>query len=283
MRTRSLRNLAIVTALVGLSNLCVYSVARTRGAPAPRVETPEAETIELAEGVSPSTSQVDVRPEVYGTITRVFVTPGQFVPRGAALLGVDDSSAKATNNWLGAQLGAACAPLDVNRVRSADNELRATCARVESTAASLRQANELLSERQARFSRHPEPINQYALESAIAAADVARSELTASVRRFTHATHAEERPGAKVRLRRVEELMNAYVSSTATLGKYTIEAPVDGVVVSIGVAFGDLASPEGVYDTYTQQYAPVAVVGASSSQGVGADGGVSLAWASPQM
>ena len=61
--------------------------------------------------------------------------------------------------------------------------------------------------------------------------------------------------------RQVEALAKAAASSAALLSKYTVRAPADGVVLSIQTALGSYVSPQGVYDTYTQVFGPVAVMG----------------------
>ena len=51
-------------------------------------------------------------------------------------------------------------------------------------------------------------------------------------------------------------LGKAYASSSALLGKYTLRAPRDGIVLSINTIVGNYASPQGSYDTYTQGLIP---------------------------
>ncbi|MBE7525951.1 HlyD family secretion protein [candidate division WWE3 bacterium] len=56
-------------------------------------------------------------------------------------------------------------------------------------------------------------------------------------------------------------MTNTYRAGSALLEKYTIKAPVDGVVLSVKAALGSYISPQGVYDTYTQGLNPVIVMG----------------------
>jgi HlyD family secretion protein len=58
-------------------------------------------------------------------------------------------------------------------------------------------------------------------------------------------------------------LTQAFMSSSALLGKYTIKAPADGVVLSINCATGSYISSQGTYDTYTQGFDPILVMGRS--------------------
>jgi HlyD family secretion protein len=57
-----------------------------------------------------------------------------------------------------------------------------------------------------------------------------------------------------------EALSKTYASGAALLAKYTLRAPVDGVVLAINAAVGSFASPQGIYNTYTQGSDPVMVM-----------------------
>ncbi len=62
-----------------------------------------------------------------------------------------------------------------------------------------------------------------------------------------------------------ESLSKAYEASNALLEKYTLKAPVDGVVLSINAAPGSYVSAQGTYDTYTGGYNPIIVMGGTQS------------------
>ena len=66
--------------------------------------------------------------------------------------------------------------------------------------------------------------------------------------------------------RQHEALAKAAAASIALLQKYTIHAPVDGVVLSIETAVGSYASPQGSYGTYTEGFGPVITMGAAQDQ-----------------
>ena len=61
--------------------------------------------------------------------------------------------------------------------------------------------------------------------------------------------------------RQHEALLRAFAASNALLAKYTVRAATDGVVLSIRTAVGSYVSPQGAYDTYTQGFGPVMVMG----------------------
>ena len=53
----------------------------------------------------------------------------------------------------------------------------------------------------------------------------------------------------------------AYASAEHLLDKYTLKAPIDGVVLSIHTSVGSFVSSQGVYDTYTAGMNPVISMG----------------------
>ena len=61
--------------------------------------------------------------------------------------------------------------------------------------------------------------------------------------------------------RQMTALEQAHAASSALLGKYTLRAPRDGVVLSINTIVGNYASPQGGYDAYTQGVDPVIIFG----------------------
>ncbi len=61
-------------------------------------------------------------------------------------------------------------------------------------------------------------------------------------------------------------LENSYLSSSSLLGKYTLRAPADGVVLSIATIVGAYVSPQGAYDSYTQGMDPVIVLGSPQNE-----------------
>ena len=60
-----------------------------------------------------------------------------------------------------------------------------------------------------------------------------------------------------------EALTKTYESGKALLAKYTIRAPVDGVILAVNAAAGSFISTQGAYGTYTQGFGPVIVMAQS--------------------
>ena len=61
----------------------------------------------------------------------------------------------------------------------------------------------------------------------------------------------------------VDQAAAAVKSANALLLKYTLKAPIDGVVLALNAAVGSYVSSSGPYDTYTELFEPLVVMGAS--------------------
>ena len=59
-----------------------------------------------------------------------------------------------------------------------------------------------------------------------------------------------------------EALQQAYKAANALLQKYSVKAPVKGVVLAVNAAVGSYVSSQGAYDTYTELFDPLVVMGA---------------------
>jgi HlyD family secretion protein len=57
-------------------------------------------------------------------------------------------------------------------------------------------------------------------------------------------------------------LKQAYLAANALLCKYSVKAMVDGVVLAVNATTGSYVSAQGAYDTYTEGFDPLVVMGA---------------------
>ena len=60
----------------------------------------------------------------------------------------------------------------------------------------------------------------------------------------------------------VNQAAAARKAANALLQKYSLKAPVDGVVLAVNAAVGSYVSSQGAYDPYPQQFDPLVVMGA---------------------
>ena len=59
----------------------------------------------------------------------------------------------------------------------------------------------------------------------------------------------------------VNQAAAALKAANALLQNYSVKAPVDGVVLAVNAAVGDYVSSQGAYDTYTELFDPLVVMG----------------------
>jgi HlyD family secretion protein len=215
----------------------------------------------MVESAQPSGENINVYPEVSGTVKQIPVAEGQEVKKGTELLLLDDSIQRATVEQLQSQAQAALTLLDELKAQPRKETLDVNEAQVVSAQASLKTAQDELDKQQAAYDLDPKSISKDALDSAINAVITAKANLEVA-RRQRDLTKA----GAWVydinnQERTYNALYKSYLSASALLSKYTLRAPRDGVVLAINPTVGSYVSAQGAYDTYTQGMDPVLVLG----------------------
>jgi HlyD family secretion protein len=174
---------------------------------------------------------------------------------------MDDSVQRATAEQQKSQAEAAMAILEELRAQPRKENLEVAKAQVEFASASLKSAQDQLDKQRKSYELDPKSVSKDALDNAENAVKVAKANLDV-VRKQYELTKA----GAWVYDIRNQEnqylaLSKAYAASSALLAKYVIKAPVDGVLLSINAAVGSFISTQGAYDSYTQGFNPVVVMG----------------------
>ena len=71
--------------------------------------------------------------------------------------------------------------------------------------------------------------------------------------------------GVKVAKANADVAQKQYELAQALLYKYTVKAPIDGSILAINAAVGSYISAQGTYDSYTQGFDPIIVMGSSQS------------------
>lgn len=206
---------------------------------------------------------INIYPEVAGTIVRILVTEGQEVRQGTALAQIDDSVQRATVEQQKAQAEAAQALLAELRAQPRKETLDVARAQVDMATATLRSAHDQLDKQQRSYDLAPESISKDALDNAINAEKVAKANREVVTRQYELTKAGAWVFDVQNQQKQADALGKAYAASSALLAKYTITAPTDGVVMSIGATVGSYASPQGAYDTYTAGMEPLVVMGTS--------------------
>lgn len=219
----------------------------------------------LVESVQASGENINIYPEVAGTVKEILVAEGQEVRKGMSLLQIDSSIQSATTEQQKSAAEAAHAILEELKAQPRKENLDVTEAQVIAAQAALKTAQDELTKQQAAYEIDPKSISKDALDSAINAAAVAEANLEVA-RKQRDLTKA----GAWVfdvrnQERQYNALEKSYLASSALLSKYTLTAPTDGIVLTISTIVGNYVSPQGAYDTYTQGMNPVLVLGTPQS------------------
>lgn len=220
----------------------------------------------LVESAQPSGENINVYPEVSGTVEKIPVREGQAVKKGTVLLVIDDSIQRATTLQLQSQAQAAFTLLAELKAQPRQETLDVNEAQVVAAAAALKTAQDALDKQQAAYDANPKSISKDALDSAVNALATAKANLEVA-RKQRDLTKA----GAWIydinnQERTYNALYKSYLSASALLGKYTLRAPEDGKVLAINPTVGSYISAQGAYDSYTQGMTPVMVLGSPSQR-----------------
>jgi HlyD family secretion protein len=269
MRNKIIFLLVVLGVLLAIGSAYVYAVP---GKPLPPVFNPAPDPYAqgiYANGIIESSQangeNINIYPEVGGSIVRILVTEGASVTKGTPLVQLDDSIQRATVEQQKSQAEAAQALLSELRAQPRKENLEVARAQVEMAQASLKTARDTLDKQQSSFKLNPESVSKDALDNAINAQKVAEANLEVVTRQYDLTKAGAWVFDIQNQEKQAEALGKAYGASSALLAKYTISAPSDGVVLSIDAAVGSYVSPQGAYDTYTQGFGPVVVMGAAES------------------
>jgi len=270
MRNRIIFALVALGILGGLASAYVY--ARPKKALPPAFApsaNPFAHGI-YANGIIESDQangeNINLYTEVAGTVTRVLVTEGQHVARGAPLLELDDSVQRALVEQQLAQVEAARTVLDELRAQPRKETLEVARAQVDMAGASLHTAQAALDKQQRAYALDPRAVSKDALDGAVNAQKVAAANLAVATRQYELTRAGAWTYDVRNQQRQLEALTKAAAASGALLAKYTLRAPAAGTVLSIHATAGTYLSPQGGYDPYTQTNAPPVVMGNQSGR-----------------
>ena len=204
---------------------------------------------------------INIYPEVPGTVTRIPVVEGQEVTKGAVLLTIEDSIQKATADQLQSQTQGAFTLLKELQAQPRRETLDVAEAQVAAAQASLKTAQDEFDKQQAAYGLNPKSISKDALDSAANAAAAAQANLEVARKQRDLTKAGAWSYDIRNQERQHNALYKSHASASALLSKYTVRAPRDGIVLAINPALGSYVSPQGVYDAYTQAMDPVLVLG----------------------
>ena len=265
MRNKVIFTIAIIGLVAGLACAYIFGIVKKPQPPAFNpASNPYGKGI-YSNGIIESSQlngmNINIFPEVPGTISKILVTEGQSVRQGMPLIMIDDSVQKATTAQQKSQAEAARALLAELRAQPRKETLDIARAQVENAEASLKNAKDQLDKQRESYELNPKSVSRDALDNAENAVKVAKTNLEVVRKQYDLTKAGAWSYDIQNQERQYNALIQAYQSANALLGKYIIKAPSDSVVLSINATVGSYISAQGVYDTYTQGFDPVMVMG----------------------
>ena len=265
MRNKFIFLMVLAGAFGGLGSAYVYAVPSK---PLPPVFNPAPNPYGqgiyangIVESYQSNGENINIYPEVAGSIVRVLVAEGQTVHQGTPLIEIDDTVQRATVDQQRSQAEAAEALREELRAQPRKENLEVVRAQVDLAQASLKNMQDQLDKQQHSYDIDPESVSKDALDNARNAQKVARASLEVVTRQYALTKAGAWIFDVRNQEKQAEALAKAYAASNALLAKYTIKAPTDGIVMSVNATVGSYVSPQGAYDSYTQGFGPVVVMG----------------------
>jgi len=219
----------------------------------------------IIESDQPSGENINVYPEVAGTVTQILVSEGQAVRKGQPLLYIGDSVLRPTVAQQKSQAEAARTLLEELKAQPRKETLDVAKAQVDAALAALKTTQDELAKQQNAYELNPKSISRDALDSAANAAAVAKANLEVAQKQYELTKAGAWVYDINNQERTANALQKAYESSSALLAKYTLYAPRDGVVMAMNVTPGSYISMQGAYEQYTQGVTPVLVLGSGQT------------------
>jgi len=269
MRNKIIFALVVIGALGAIFSAYVYAVPAKQLPPAfAPASNPFAQGV-FANGIiesdQTSGANTNIYPEVTGVVKTIHVSEGQRVTAGSPLVTLDGSVQRATTEQQKAQADAARAMLDELRAQPRGENLAIARAQVDLATANLKSANDTYDKQKRSYEIAPESVSKDALDSAANAAHVAQANLELVTRQYELTKAGAWIYDVKNQEQQLEALTKSYAAADALLAKYVMKAPTDGIIMSIQTSVGSYVSPQGAYDTYTQGFLPVIVMGNNGS------------------
>ncbi len=269
MRNKVLFTLAIIGLIAGLISAYIYGIQKKPQAPVFNpASNPYSKGIYascITESYQNNGANINIYPEVSGTIVKIPVAEGDTISSGTPLLIMDDSVQKATAEQQKSQAEAAAALLEELKAQPRKENLEVAKAQVEAANASVRTAQDQLDKQRRSYDLNPKSVSKDTLDNAENAVRVARSNLEVARKQYELTKAGAWVYDIRNQEKQYNALSKAYSASSSLLAKYTVRAPVDGVVLSINAAIGSYISPQGSYDTYAQVFSPVIVMGSKQT------------------
>jgi HlyD family secretion protein len=265
MRNKVLFSLSVAGIIIGIVSAYIYGIEKKPQAPVfSPASNPYAKGIYangIIESYQNNGENINIYPEVPGVVVKIPVAEGENVHKGAPLLIMDDSVQRATVGQQKAQAEAALALLEELRAQPRKENLEIAIAQVEFASKNLKTSQDQFDKLRKSYELDPKSVSKNDLDNAENAVKTAKANLEVAQKQYELTKAGAWIYDIRNQENQYNALTKAYMASSALLAKYVIKAPLDGVILSINAATGGYVSTQGVYDTYTQGFNPVLVMG----------------------
>jgi HlyD family secretion protein len=265
MRNRLIFALSVIGIMFGLISAYYFG---TKPKAQPPVFTPASNPYEkgiyangIVESYQANGQNINIYQEVSGTVVQLLAKEGEQVHAGTPLLMIDDAVQRATVGQQKSQAEAASTTLQALKAQPRKENLAVAKAQMELAAANLKASQDQYDKQQRSYDIEPRSVSKEAFDNAHNALNTAHANLELAHRQYELIRAGAWSYDINNAQRQVEALSKAYEGSSALLEKYTVRAPIDGVVLSINTAVGSYVSPQGIYSTYTQGAIPAITMG----------------------
>jgi HlyD family secretion protein len=215
----------------------------------------------IIESDQTSGENINVFPEVSGPVVATYVTEGQTVHAGQPLFAIDNSVQLATTRQQALQAKAALAMLNELKAEPRRETLAIVAAQLTQAQTSLQTLARTRDKLIRSTSLDPRSVSREAVDSAIDAARAAQAGVDVAQRQLTLTRAGAWTYDIQNQAAQYAALLHTYAAGQALLGKFTVKAPTDGVVLALNTPKGGYVSSLGAFDTYTQGNQPAAVLG----------------------
>ena len=215
----------------------------------------------MTESVQAQGIDIALNPEVTGKVTKVLVSEGESVHAGQPLLAIDDSIQRGTTAQLDAAAAAAATQLAELRHEPRPETLAVAIAQSENAAATLKNAAEAHAKQERAFARDPRSVSRDALDTARNTEAIAATAYKVAKRNEDLIRAGAWRFDIENQEHQAQAAAHAAEAAHATLDKFALRSPGNGVVLAINATVGSSVSPSGVYDNRTQAVLPVLALG----------------------
>jgi HlyD family secretion protein len=270
VRNKVLFMLALMGALAGLVSAYFYGQQKK---PQPPVFSPAPNPYGkgiyangIVESYQTNGENINLYPEVSGVIRQILVTEGQTVPQGAPLLVMDDAVQRALVEQQKFQAEAALTLLKELKAQPRKENLEVAKSQVDYASANLTNFQEQADKIAKSYALNPKSVSKDVLDNALNAVKVARANLGVAQKQYELTKAGAWSYDIQNQEHQYQALVKTYAAGHALLDKYTLRAPVEGIVLAVKAAVGSYISPQGTYGTYTEGFNPVLVMGGSPSQ-----------------